>query len=254
MQAVEPTVKTIDPLFAEYAATHDVELRNKIVEDNLYLVKLIVQKYLNKGMDYDDLYQVGSLALVNAVDRFDASKGFVFSSFAMPTIIGEIKRFFRDKGWAVKVPRRLKELALQIPDIKEELYQELGHMPTIKQVADRIGETEEHVLEAMESGQGYNAQSLYHSVSEGDADGEFGGEIERATKFDEIGYENLENADIIKGVIKDLSANEIVVFKDRMLKNRTQAEIAEELGVSQMTVSRMENEIREKFRAEFHRN
>jgi RNA polymerase sigma-B factor len=242
----------MDPLFEEYARTQDVQLRNKIVEDNLYLVNIIVQKYLNKGMDYDDLYQVGSLALVNAVERFDASKGFVFSSFATPTIIGEIKRFFRDKGWAVKVPRRLKELALQIPSVKEDLYQELGHMPTIKQVAERIGETEEHILEAMESGKGYNSQSLYHSATEGDSEYEFN-EIEKATKYDEVGYESLENADLINGVMKKLSDNEIVVFKDRMLKNRTQGEIAEELGVSQMTVSRMENDIRAKFKAEFHR-
>jgi RNA polymerase sigma-B factor len=223
------------------------------VEDNLYLVNIIVQKYLNKGMDYDDLYQVGSLALVNAVERFDASKGFVFSSFATPTIIGEIKRFFRDKGWAVKVPRRLKELALQIPRAKEDLYQELGHMPTVKQVAERIGETEEHILEAMESGQGYSAQSLYHSATDGNSDGEFN-EIEKATKYDEAGYISLENADLIKAVIKELSDNEIEVFKNRMLKNRTQSEIAEELGVSQMTVSRMENDIRAKFKEEFHRN
>jgi RNA polymerase sigma-B factor len=223
------------------------------VEDNLYLVNIIVQKYINKGMDYDDLYQVGSLALVNAVERFDASKGFVFSSFATPTIIGEIKRFFRDKGWAVKVPRRLKELALQIPSAKEELYQELGHMPTVKQVADRVGETEEYVLEAMESGKGYSAQSLHQSVPEGNSDGEFG-DIEKATKYDEAGYLSLENADLIKAVIQELSEKEIVVFKDRMLKNHTQAEIAEELGVSQMTVSRMENDIRAKFKAEFHRN
>jgi RNA polymerase sigma-B factor len=253
MQSEISTTKTVDPLFAEYALSQDVQLRNKIVEDNLYLVNIIVQKYINKGMDYDDLYQVGSLALVNAVERFDASKGFVFSSFATPTIIGEIKRFFRDKGWAVKVPRRIKELALQIPSAKEELYQEMGHMPTVKQVADRIGETEEHILEAMESSLGYNAQSLYQSVPEGNADGEFS-EIEKATKYDESGYVSLENADLIKAVIKDLSEKEIVVFKNRMLQNRTQAEIAEELGVSQMTVSRMENDIRAKFKAEFHRN
>ena len=108
-------------LFDQYAKHPTIELRNKIVEENLYMVDILIRKYLGKGVDYDDLYQVGALALVSAVERFDPSKGYEFKSFATPTILGEIKKYFRDKQWSLKVPRRLKEITSKVYEVKSDL-------------------------------------------------------------------------------------------------------------------------------------
>ena len=113
-------------LFNRYAENPTIELRNQIVEDNLYMVDILIRKYLGKGVDYDDLYQVGALALVSAVERFDVSKGYEFKSFATPTILGEIKKYFRDKQWSLKVPRRLKEIATKVQEVKGDLSVRLG--------------------------------------------------------------------------------------------------------------------------------
>ena len=108
-------------LFLKYRETKDPKLRNRIVEDHMYMVDILISKYLNKGVEYDDLYQVASLALISAVERFDPDKGFEFSSFATPTIVGDIKKHFRDKAWSMKVPRRIKELSSKLPKIKDSL-------------------------------------------------------------------------------------------------------------------------------------
>lgn len=235
-------------LFDRYRETRSIELRNEIVERYLYIVDILIKKYLNKGVDYDDLYQVGSMALVFAVERYDASKGYEFTSFATPTIIGEIKRYFRDKGWAIKVPRRLKEISAQISPAKEYLYGRLNRIPTIAELAEYLGYTEEEILEAMEGGQAYSTYSLNQTFDEGGDEGE-GAVLEKYTGRDEQGYHSFENAELIKTVMKDLSEKEIDIFKRRFFKNETQQDIAEDLGVSQMTISRLEKKIREKFKA-----
>jgi RNA polymerase sigma-B factor len=147
-------------LFEEYRKTGDIQLRNELVEKYLYMVDILVRKYLNKGVEYEDLYQVGSMALVFAVERYDPSKGYEFTSFATPTIIGEIKRYFRDKGWAIKVPRRLKEISSQLTPAKEALYGQLSRMPTVSEMAEYMGYSEDEILEAMEGGQAYSTYSL----------------------------------------------------------------------------------------------
>ena len=129
-------------LFDRYKETGDINIRNEIVEKYLYMVEVLIRKYLNKGVDYDDLYQVGAMALVSAVERFDPSKGFEFSSFATPTILGEIKKYFRDKEWILKVPRRQKEISLKIPAAKEELYEKLGRAPTVAELSEHLGYSE----------------------------------------------------------------------------------------------------------------
>ena len=139
-------------LFDQYRKTGDVSIRNEIVESYLYMVDILIRKYLNKGVEYDDLYQVGAMALISAVERFDPSKGYEFSSFATPTIIGEIKKYFRDKEWSVKVPRRMKEMAGKIQSAKEELSNRLQRNPTIPEIAEFTGFSEEDVLQATESG------------------------------------------------------------------------------------------------------
>ena len=129
-------------LFDQYRKTGDVSIRNEIVESYLYMVDILIRKYLNKGVEYDDLYQVGAMALISAVERFDPSKGYEFSSFATPTIIGEIKKYFRDKEWSVKVPRRMKEMAGKIQSAREELSNRLQRNPTIPEIAEFTGFSE----------------------------------------------------------------------------------------------------------------
>lgn len=120
--------------FQEYKANPTVANRNKLVEDHLYMVEILIRKYLGKGVEYDDLYQAGALALVSAVERFDPDKGFEFSSFATPTILGEIKKYFRDKQWSLKVPRRLKEISAKVQDAKEKLSTELERTRQFKKL------------------------------------------------------------------------------------------------------------------------
>lgn len=234
-------------LFEKYHRTRSIELRNQIVERYLYMVDILIKKYLNKGVDYEDLYQVGSMALVFAVERYDTGKGFEFTSFATPTIIGEIKRYFRDKGWAVKVPRRLKEISAQISPAKEVLYGKLSRIPTVKELAEHLGYSEEEILEAMEGGQAYNTYSLNQTFDEGGEEGD-GAVLEKYTGREENGYYSFENAELIKTVLGNLSEKEKDIFKRRYFKNETQQEIADDMEVSQMTVSRMEKKIRQKFK------
>jgi RNA polymerase sigma-B factor len=241
-----------DALFEKYAQTQSEATRNKIVEHYLYLAEILSKKYTGRGIDYDDLYQVAATALILAVERFDPSKGFAFSSFATPTVIGEIKRYFRDKSWALKVPRRIKELSLQLSAAREKLQAETGKPPTVPALAAYLQCSEEEVLEALETGQTYRAYSLNQEVGGGEGD-------EHVTSFDhymsveETGYESFENEDLIKSVMRKLSGKEREIFKERMLGTKTQQEVAEEFGVSQMTISRLESEIREKFREEYYK-
>lgn len=247
-----PADRTNKELFVEYNRTKDIELRNQLVEKYLYMVDILIRKYLNKGVDYDDLYQIGSMALVFAVERFDPDKGFEFTSFATPTIIGEIKRYFRDKGWAMKVPRKWKEIASKLPESKELLSQRLGRSPKVSELAEYLGYSEEEILEAMEGGQAYGTYSLQQTFEENGADGE-SSIFERYAAREETGYSSFENAELVKSVLSNLSDQEKEVFRKRFFESRTQQEIADVMGVSQMTVSRLEKKLKEKFREEYHR-
>jgi RNA polymerase sigma-B factor len=239
----------IDEKFAEYKKTRDISLRNELVEDHLFMVDILIRKYTGKGIERDDLYQVGALALIKAVERFDPDKGFKFSSFATPTILGEIRKYFRDRGWSVRVPRSLKENAVALPGVKDELTSELGRVPTVAEIAERMSISEGDVLEAMESSMAYDAFSLNMTYDEdgGSGDAEI---LQKATATDEEGYERLENYEIIDSVLSRLSGTDRYIFRQRIYEERSQADIAEELGVSQMTISRVERKIKEKFAAE----
>jgi RNA polymerase sigma-B factor len=243
---------TTNKLFEEYSRTKDLNIRNKLVEKYLYMVDILAKKYINKGVDYDDLYQIGSMALVFAVERFDPTKGFEFTSFATPTIIGEIKRYFRDKGWAVKVPRKWKEISAKLPMAKEVLNQKLGRAPLISEIAEYLGFSEEDILEAMESGQAYGTFSLQQTYDDGGSEGE-ASVFERYTARDETGYTNFENGEVVKAVLNKLSDQERKVFRMRFFDEKTQQQIADEIGVSQMTVSRLEKKLRDKFKEEYYR-
>ena len=241
-------------LFEEYRKTGDENLRNKIVEDNLPLVKSIARKFSGKGIDEDDLFQVGAMALVNAVERFEPKRGFNFRSFATPTIIGEIKRYFRDKGWLMNMPRRIQELALKVDKVREEYYVKNGRQPKISEVAEMLSASEEEILEAMESRTNYRAYSLSQVMEDlSEEAGTSNLSIEKFTGINEKGYEEFESVEFVKSLMKKLSERERVILKEGLLRGKSQAELAKNLGLSQMTVSRIYGDIREKFRKEYNR-
>ncbi|MDD7718611.1 MAG: sigma-70 family RNA polymerase sigma factor [Eubacteriaceae bacterium] len=239
-------------LFTKYINNPSIENRNEIVEKHLYMVDILIRKYLGKGVEYDDLYQVGALALVNAVERFDPEKGYEFSSFATPTILGEIKKYFRDKEWSIKVPRRLKETAAKVQEIREKLREKGNNNPTLQDIAEASGFSQEQVIEAMESAKSYGTYSLDKTYSEAGEEGE-SSFLEKYTMFEELGYERIETKEIIEKVIGTFTNQEKYIFKQRFLHNCSQAQIASELGVSQMTVSRAEKNIINKFKEEARR-
>lgn len=236
-------------LFDRYYKQKDISLRNEIVESYLYMVDILIRKYLNKGVEYDDLYQIGAMALISAVERFDPTKGYEFSSFATPTIIGEIKKYFRDKVWSVKVPRRMKEISGKVQAAREELFNKLQRYPTIPELADYIHHSEEEVFQAMESSMAYNAFSLNQTFDESGEEGE-SPILERYAAVEDAGYDRLEYGEMISKVLGELSDTNKYIFKQRFVEDKSQAEIAKKLGVSQMTISRAEKSIRKKFQQE----
>ena len=237
--------------FLDYRNAPTIEKRNKLVEENLHMVDILIKKYLGKGVDYDDLYQVGSLALVSAVERYDPGKGFEFSTFATPTILGEIKKYFRDKQWSLKVPRRLKEIAAKVQDTKENLAKKLLRQPTVKEIAEASGIEEEQIIEALDSAKAYSAYSLDKSFDEAGEDGD--AVFEKYTAFEDVGYNRIELMEIINKVVGEMKPQDRKIFTERFLNDRSQADIAKELGVSQMTVSRAEKNRVSKFRSELMR-
>lgn len=239
--------QTTSELLKEYAQNPTIELRNRIVEENLYIVEILIRKYLGKGVDYDDLYQVGAMALVSAVERFDPSKGFEFKSFATPTILGEIKKYFRDKEWSLKVPRRMKEISGKVQEVKEKLAAELGRVPTVEEISAATGYTHEQIIQAMESAKAYVTYSLEGAGTEDDAEATA---LEKYIGFEDSGYERIELGEIINNVLKGFSDTYKYIFKQRFIMNKSQSEIAAKLGVSQMTVSRAEKAIIESFKKE----
>ena len=242
---------TTEELFQEYRGTESLEVRNMIVEKNLYLAEVLAHKYTGRGVDYEDLYQVASYALVMAIDRFDPDKGVRFATFATPTIIGEIKKYFRDSMWSLKVPRRLKEISMKIVWAKEELQDMLGHVPTVPELAEYLGASEEDVLEALESARAYSTYSLDQETDSSDEVET--SPFERFLGNEDPGYNSFETSGVLEKVIAELSPTEKEIVRKRFLQEVTQREVAEALGISQMTVSRIENAMKEKFRAEYNR-
>src|SRR6187551_2066140 len=150
----------IEAMFVEYAETRDTRLRDELVEAHIGLARHLAGRFTFRGEPLDELEQVALVGIMNAVDRFEPERGGQFSTFAVPTVVGELKRHFRDRGWAVRVPRRVQELHLEIGRLVGELSQELGRSPTPAELGARAGVDEEHVLEALEAGGMYQLSSL----------------------------------------------------------------------------------------------
>ncbi len=238
-------------LFMLYKETRDINIRNELIKRYLYITEILSKKYINKGIDYEDIYQVASLGLIYAIERFDIDRGFEFSSFATPTIIGEIKKYFRDKGWSVRVPRRIQELSKKVNVAKSRLQQEMQCIPKIEDIAEYLNCTVEQVIEAMEASQVYTPKSLdisYDSTGD-DKDIQLMDIIGEDDKY----FEMIENQDFIQNCMDKLNPVEVKIIRDRFFSNHTQVHVADDLGVSQMTISRMEKKILKKFKKEYKR-
>lgn len=225
-------------------------IRDDLISKNLYIAEILAKKYSNRGIEYDDLYQIASLGLILALDRFNADRGFEFSSFATPTITGEIKRYFRDKGWVIRVPRRIQELSKRINNAKNDLSQSLQKTPTIDEIADFLNVSSEEVIEAMDASQVYSPQSIDKNL-------DFSSEEREVSFADLIGeedknYQIVEDMAFIKEAMENFDDLERKIVVYRYFDKMTQGEIAEKLNVSQMTVSRLEKKVINKFRKELN--
>ena len=210
-----------------------MQIRDRLVRMHLPLVEHLARRFRNRGEPLDDLTQVATIGLIKSVDRFDPQRGVEFSTYATPTIIGEIKRHFRDKGWAVRVPRRLQELRLSLTAATSELSQRNGRSPTVAELAVHLKIGEEEVLEGLESANAYTAVSIEAS------DGEGGMSVADTLGGDDLSLEGVEYRESIKPLLDSLPARERRILMLRFFGNLTQSQIAAELGISQMHVSRL---------------
>lgn len=219
-------------LFA--ALPTDRSARDELVVLHMPLVEYLARRFRGRGEPLDDLTQVASLGLLKAIDRFDPERGVEFSTFATPTIVGELKRYFRDKGWAMRVPRRLQEVSLQLADLVPALSQDLGRSPTLAEIGAASGYSEEEVLEAMNAAQVYSLKSL-----DAPTDGEDGPMPGMDIGFTDDALERFEDWASVAPLLRSLPAREREILYLRFVANETQSVIAEKLGISQMHVSRL---------------
>ena len=223
-------------LFRLYKEKGDEEARDQLIVSHLNLVRFLASKFKNRGEPLDDLVQVGTIGLIKAIDRFDPERGLEFTTYATPTILGEIKRHFRDKGWSIRVPRRLQELSAKVNQATDELTVELQRSPSVEEIAAKLGVGAEEILEAMESSGAYTSVSLEAGGSS--EDDEAPALIDRLGSVDE----DLDASDdrmVIDDAIRDFSPREQEIVRMRFIDGLTQVEIAKRLGVSQVQVSRL---------------
>ena len=221
--------------FVEYGETGDRAIRDELIEAHLRLAEHLARRFNNRGVPLEDLVQVASLGLVKAVERFEPERGLEFSTFATPTIVGELKRHFRDKGWAVRVPRRIQELHVEVNGLVGTLTQRLGRSPTIDELARASNTSEEEVLEAMEAAQAYRSTSI---------DAPTGGEESGLGLAGQLGDDDAnlwaaENKMLVTDLVETLPKREQLIMRLRFYDGMTQSQIAERLGISQMHVSRL---------------
>lgn len=219
-------------LFVEYANTGDRSIRSQLIAANLGLARVLARRFANRGENLDDLVQVASVALVYSIDRFDPTRGVEFSTFATRTVIGELKRHFRDKGWSIRAPRRIQELYLELSQIIDGLSQRLGRPPTVAEMARSAGVTEEAVLEALEAGRSYRTSSI-------DAPDRQQGTVADRLGASDPRFEGTDDRLVLERSLTRLPERERMILHLRFIKGLTQSEIAELIGVSQMHVSRL---------------
>jgi len=231
-------------LLRRYHEEGDLQAREKLIEQYMSLVRSLARRYAYRGEQLDDLIQIGAIGLIKAIDRFDINRGFELTTYATPNIIGEIKRHFRDKGWAVRVPRGLQELNVQLSRLMEQLTVQFGRSPTIPELAKAAGVEEEQVLEALESGRAYTSLSL--SVGGG-------GDDDDLDPLESLGtvehqYEVAEDRAVLAPGFRALDPRERMILQLRFFDGLTQSQIAQQVGISQMHVSRLIRRSLEKIR------
>lgn len=230
--------KDTDELFAEYVKTKDLGIRNQLIEKYLYIAEIAAKKFVGRGVDYEDLYQVASLALVKAIERFEPDREIKFSSFATPSLIGEIKNYFRDSSRVMRLPRRDIELYKKLNKFVEEYVANKGYKPSVKIIAEHLGVPEERIFEVLEMKQADNVMSLDADLSVGENTS-----LSAVLGKEDESFEQIENHDFLKYCLDLLNDTEKQIIEERYFKNRTQKQVAEILHVSQMQVSRMERKI-----------
>lgn len=239
---------TEQEFFELYVKDRDEGLREYILKKYLYVAEIVAKKFMNRGVEFDDLFQVASLALVKAVDRYEPGRGVKFVSFATPTLVGEIKNYFRDKTRMIRISRRDSELIRKLDDAKQSLTSQLGRSASPEEVAEMLSIPVERVLELMETQSAAYAASLdsYITVNEdlklirllGNTDDE---------------YERIEDRDFLKKCLGQLGDIEKRLIHERFEEGKSQREVAAALGVSQMYISRVERRILVKFRNYYHK-
>jgi RNA polymerase sigma-B factor len=234
-------------LFERYFDDRDPVDRDAIIERFLPLARQLAARYQRPEEPFDDVFQVACFGLVKAVDRFDADRGVAFSSYAVPTIMGEIKRHFRDRTWAVRVPRDLQDLALRVDRVADALTRELGRAPTVDEVAASIDADPEAVLEAMQASSAYRATSLETPRAGGDDDP--GDTLGDTVGITDDGFLRAEQRATLHALLRSLTAREREVVRLRFEEDLTQAAIGERIGVSQMQVSRVLRQALSRLRA-----
>ncbi len=219
--------------FVEFAATRDPNLRDELITEHLGLAQHLARRFANRGEPLDDLIQVASIGIMKSVDRFDPDRGVEFSTYAARTVLGELKRHFRDKGWAVRAPRRIQELYLELGHATGELAQKLGRPPTMQELAEATDATVEAVIEATEAGSGYRTASIdVPSRAEHNNTDLLIGE-------DDPAFGDVENRALLSPAFAALPIREQTILRLRFIAGLTQSEIAVRIGVSQMHVSRL---------------
>jgi len=221
--------------FLEYRRTGDRRVRNGLIEQHMGLAEHLARRYRNRGQATEDLNQVALLGLVKAVDRFDPGRGLAFTTFATPTIVGELKRHFRDRAWTVHVPRQVQEQVLAVTRSIQDLSQELGRSPTVAETARASGRSEEAVLEAMEASRVLAVKSLDAPIG-ADADA---GTVADLLGSDEPGHEAVEHRMLVDALVEELEPRERRIIRLRFYEGMSQSQIGERLGMSQMHVSRL---------------
>ncbi len=228
----------INELFQRYKETGDIAIRNQIAEKYLYIADILAKKFVGRGVEYDDLKQVASYALLRGIDRFDPALGMQFTTFITPTITGEIKNYFRDKARVIKLPRRLGEISAAVKKFTAEYEAKNGGKPTVQTIAGALAYSEEEVVKALEIG---GTVSL-DGMASGE-DGETEGSLYSLLSDGEDKYENFEIKETLRAEMRDFSEQEKALVKYRYMDELSQSETAKRLGVSQMFVSRMERRL-----------
>lgn len=234
----------VERLLMLYAQTQRPEYRDRVIEAHLYIAEIIARKFSGRGVDYDDLYQVAAMALFKAIGRFDPERGIQFSSFVTPSMVGEVKNYFRDRSRSIRPPRRSSELAHMVERAREELTQALLRAPRMDEIAEALDISEDEVLEGLEAS---SAQPVSLDMQTSDDDEQL--TLAHAIGSDERGYSDFETADMLKRGMATLNDRQREVLLLRFFENLSQREVAQRLGISQMSVSRTERSALEQLRS-----